>query len=342
VADSNTGTALAKKDLGPDLDAYRAAAEELVARCAGALTVGDLSDFGWFDLYADEPDIALASLFEALGAAATGVGAVDAVLGALAGAHGINCDAWLHPLPGAASPAGPPPGIGKIEVTGLMWAAPTDATLGHLVVAPGEAPRLVIIKPDADGVAFQPLGGIAPNLGMRRCRVIGTVVDSAPAEFAAAAWTDLQRALCHLVIGLSTSAISITSAHVSTREQFGNPIGSFQAIRHLIVDAYVAVEAVRRAVACSWVPGEDVATTLAVARILAARSAELTLHNSLQACGGMGFTSEFPLEIRLRLGLLLAHWYAGPPATTAALGEALLRSTQLPRLSRFGPFAGGV
>ncbi|MCX4675095.1 acyl-CoA/acyl-ACP dehydrogenase [Streptomyces sp. NBC_01433] len=89
-------------------------------------------------------------------------------------------------------------------------------------------------------------------------------------------------------VGAASSALDRTVAHVKEREQFGRPIGSFQAVKHRLADLYVRVQAARSAAYyAAWDPA---AGGLALAQALEAL--RVTTAEAVQLHGGIGFTWE--------------------------------------------------
>jgi alkylation response protein AidB-like acyl-CoA dehydrogenase len=101
-------------------------------------------------------------------------------------------------------------------------------------------------------------------------------------------------------VGIGSRALELAVAYVSEREQFGKKIGSYQAVSHPIVDAYVAVELGRSlAYWAAWcVAGADAQAPLAcaAAKAQATEAAVRACETSIQAHGGIGFTWEHPLH----------------------------------------------
>ena len=117
-------------------------------------------------------------------------------------------------------------------------------------------------------------------------------------------WVDVRRrllaALALEAVGIASKALELAVAYAGSREQFGKKIGTYQAISHPLVDAYVAVELARSlAYWAAWAVAEgdeqvDLAT--AAAKSQAAEAAVLACERSIQAHGGIGFTWEHPLH----------------------------------------------
>lgn len=113
--------------------------------------------------------------------------------------------------------------------------------------------------------------------------------------------------------GLSDAMIQMAVAYAHTREQFGKPIGSFQAVKHLLANAQVKLEFARPAVyrAAASADGRDARADAAVAhaKIAASDAAMLAAENAHQVFGGMGYTYEADLHFYMkRAWVLTAVW----------------------------------
>ncbi len=116
-----------------------------------------------------------------------------------------------------------------------------------------------------------------------------------------------------LLIGLAQKMIDLSSAYVVDRTQFGKPIGSFQAVKHMLADVAVAIEFAKPAVyraACSlFESNPKSALHCAHAKYMCSQAAELACKNSIQAHGAMGYTWEMDLHIYMRKAWsMMACW----------------------------------
>lgn len=104
--------------------------------------------------------------------------------------------------------------------------------------------------------------------------------------------------------GLVAELLDRTRAYVSERQQFGRPIGSFQAIKHRLADVLVDLERARSASRyAAAVLDEDPANAelaVAVASAVCADAAMRTAHEAVQLHGGIGFTWEHRAHYYLR------------------------------------------
>ena len=98
-------------------------------------------------------------------------------------------------------------------------------------------------------------------------------------------------------LGLALGALQLAVAYAKDREQFGRPIGSFQAIKHLAADMLTKAEIARAAVYASACAvdergGGDPAMAASIAKLLAGEAAIFVAKTGIQIHGGMGFTWE--------------------------------------------------
>src|SRR5207302_4976098 len=98
-----------------------------------------------------------------------------------------------------------------------------------------------------------------------------------------------------LLVGVAQGALEVARTYALVREQFGVPIGSFQAIKHLAADMYVRVELARAATyaAAALAAGlgaDDPDRAAAAAKCLAGEAGIVNGRTAVQILGGMGFT----------------------------------------------------
>jgi alkylation response protein AidB-like acyl-CoA dehydrogenase len=149
----------------------------------------------------------------------------------------------------------------------------------------------------AAGAAGEVVATVDETLGLGRLSRNGT--DAAEGN-----WDDVRRrllaALALEAVGIGSKVTELAIAYAGGREQFGRKIGSYQAISHSLVDAYVAVELARSlaywAAWCVAEGDEQVDLAVAAAKSQAAEAAVLACEKSIQAHGGIGFTWEHPLH----------------------------------------------
>ena len=117
-------------------------------------------------------------------------------------------------------------------------------------------------------------------------------------------------------------ATDLGAAYAKERRQYGAPIGSFQAVQHLLADALVLTEGARSiALYAAWAvdaldPTEAVAAA-ATAKAYATRAARTACETSIQVHGGIGNTWECLAHVFLRRSLLSGDAFGGVDANLA-------------------------
>jgi alkylation response protein AidB-like acyl-CoA dehydrogenase len=133
----------------------------------------------------------------------------------------------------------------------------------------------------------------------------GPIGEDAWAHWTALALTTLTADLC----GIMRGALDLAVEYAKSRVQFGVPIGSFQAVKHLCADALVHVETSRSAMLyAAWsVDHAGPVEALHAARVAKSFSSEAALavtETCIQIHGGMGITWENEAHVFLRRALL--------------------------------------
>jgi isovaleryl-CoA dehydrogenase len=120
---------------------------------------------------------------------------------------------------------------------------------------------------------------------------------------------DYERAvLAGVQLGIMQACLDVVIPYVRERHQFGKPIGSFQLIQAKIADMYVALQSARAytyAVARACDAGRTTRFDAAGAILLASENAFRVAGEAVQALGGAGYTTDWPVERFLRDAKLL-------------------------------------
>lgn len=107
-----------------------------------------------------------------------------------------------------------------------------------------------------------------------------------------------------MLLGLTDGMLAMTVAHATSREQFGRPIGSFQAVKHHLADARLALDFARPTVyAAAWALCEDEpdgALQVSLAKAMASDAARVAARKALQVHGAIGYTEECDLHLWMR------------------------------------------
>jgi alkylation response protein AidB-like acyl-CoA dehydrogenase len=187
---------------------------------------------------------------------------------------------------------------------------------GDLIAYGGQAPRLVIDnKVFARGeVVLEECPAVDPQRPLARVvevRARGVPLTGSPE----ASWQRGVLGTAALLCGLSRRMLDMTVEYVKRREQYGVPVGSFQAIKHALANALVAIEFARPAVlAAAWaqsVHAPDADTQTSAAKILASDGARLVARTAIQCHGAMGYTTEYDLHLFAKRVWALAPSWGG-------------------------------
>jgi alkylation response protein AidB-like acyl-CoA dehydrogenase len=189
----------------------------------------------------------------------------------------------------------------------VPWAHVADA-----ILVPARAPEgvsLFLVDPRAPGVSLTPMVGI--DLGSRWSEMrLGDVAVKADAVVGLLGGaTSLLEALLRRaavcasaeMLGAARRCLDISVAYAKVREQFGQPIGSFQAIRHKCAEMLLGVESAHSTVYyAAWAlnaGAEDAAVAASICKSYVSEAARKVCGEAIQAHGGIGFTWEYDLHL---------------------------------------------
>lgn len=174
---------------------------------------------------------------------------------------------------------------------------------------------------------LQPVAQVDPAGGlvaMSAARVLATVDDPAVVRLA---WLRGVLGCSAELIGLAQRMLDITVGYVRDRHQFGVPIGSFQAVKHHLADAALAVEFAAPVVASAaarLAAGHDqAAAEVSAAKVLAGEAALTVARRAIQCHGGMGYTTEYDLHFYVKRSWAAAASWGSADWHRATLGDAL-------------------
>jgi alkylation response protein AidB-like acyl-CoA dehydrogenase len=132
--------------------------------------------------------------------------------------------------------------------------------------------------------------------------------------------------VCALHVGVCAEAVSRTAAYLTTREQFGRPLASFQGPVLRIADAYVDTEAMRvTALQAAWrlETRRPAAEAVATAKWWAAEAGHRVVHATQHLHGGIGADVDYPIHRYFLWGKQLGDTLGGAGAHAAELGRLL-------------------
>jgi alkylation response protein AidB-like acyl-CoA dehydrogenase len=143
------------------------------------------------------------------------------------------------------------------------------------------------------------------------------VSESAIADGDLTRWRALGLALTSAdLVGVMRGATTLTTDYATTRRQYGVAVGSFQAVQHLLADAFVATEGSRSAALhAAWsvdaLPPDDALVAGAAAKAYCSRAALSVCETAIQVHGGIGNTWDCLAHVYLRRALLDIEMFGG-------------------------------
>jgi alkylation response protein AidB-like acyl-CoA dehydrogenase len=136
--------------------------------------------------------------------------------------------------------------------------------------------------------------------------------------------------VCAVQAGVLERALELTAEYARTREQFGRPIGSFQAVAQRLADAYIDVEAVGLTMwQAAWLltagrPGDpEVDAAVASAKFWAADAGHRVAHTAVHVHGGTGIDTSYPLHRYFAAATRAEFTLGGATAQLRRLGDIL-------------------
>lgn len=203
---------------------------------------------------------------------------------------------------------------GEAVVTAFDLEGPLVAHLGEADAVLGADGRPVEV---ADG---EPVRSADPLTPLVRLPVPGGPV-------AAGAYRDAGALLtAALQLGSALRTVELAVRYAKEREQFGQPIGAFQAVKHLCAQMLVRAEVARTAVYAAAVTADP--AEVAGAKLLADEAAVRNARDCLQVHGGMGFTWEADVHLHLKRAWVRAEQWRTAAQAEEALAAELLAAAE--------------
>lgn len=226
------------------------------------------------------------------------------------------------------------------RITGTKLFVPYGAAADQwLVLArhPDHAEQavLAIVSPQADGIEATPLANLAdePLAQLQFHHVIADAVLGLDGGVDAAWSAMFDQALvgmAALAIGGAEKALEITVQYASEREQFGKPIGSFQAIAHYLADAAVQIAGARMLVyraASAADEGTPFSHYAQMAKLKAGKVFRDVSATAIQVHGGLGFTTEADPQLYFRRAKHQQLMYGDPAFLERRIGNSVFAGT---------------
>jgi alkylation response protein AidB-like acyl-CoA dehydrogenase len=223
------------------------------------------------------------------------------------------------------------PGLGISTGTAGEFALSAKSADGELHLVDAQDVKLILVWNDAGAALIRraDLKNIAAVEPMDLSTTLerGTAKGVAPVAFVAATAEPLPlRAnvlVSAIMVGMAEAARDLAAEYAKIREQFGKPIGSFQAVAHQCADMAVRAEA-------AWVQTKfaalaardrrsDAVFQASAASLLASEAAFRNATMSIRVHGGIGYTADCPVHHYLKRALLLRRAVGGAQVQGARL-----------------------
>jgi alkylation response protein AidB-like acyl-CoA dehydrogenase len=240
-------------------------------------------------------------------------------------------DAGSTATPGAFTMAAEADGDGAVlsgEKVLVMDAAGAD----FFLVASADGHRHIVAA-DAPGVSVNPEESIDPTRRLSSLRLDGVRVaaaDTLPAEGAAyeAVFDRLCVALAAESTGVAQRSLEMAVEYAKDRQQFGRPIGAYQAVSHRCAQMLLETENSRSAVyGAAWAADaepESLPLAASTAKAYASDAGWRVPDASIQVHGGIGFTWEHDLHFFLKRGRANAAMFGDAKWHRERVAEAVL------------------
>ena len=173
--------------------------------------------------------------------------------------------------------------------------------------------------------AERPPDALTPVWSAASVPADGTPLELADAETLRLAGTVLTAAM---QVGVAAAAVELATDYAMQRHQFGRPIGSFQAVKHLLAEMFVKSDVARSAVyaaACALdgASDDDPARAASVAKVMAGDAALFCGKTGIQVHGGMGFTWEVHAQRYWKRAVVLDATFGTADHHAELVAEAL-------------------
>src|SRR5215510_1668482 len=304
---------------------------------------GEMAKLGWLGLPFTEEQggaglglVELAIVLEEMGRAAyPGPFFATVVLGGLGiqlAGNAAQKDRWLSAIsagqarataalleehldwdPASTTATATPDGAGW-KLSGVKRFVPW-AHVADMILVPVRAPEgvsLFLVDPKSAGVTLSPMVGIdlanrSSEVRLDKVAVGSDAVLGAPGAGQSVLDSLLRRGAVMAsaeMLGAARRCLDMSVSYVKVREQFGQPVGSFQAIRHrcseMLLEAENAHAAVYYAAWALAAGAEDAAVAASICKAYVSDAARKVCGDSIQVHGGIGFTWEYDLHLYMK------------------------------------------
>ena len=216
--------------------------------------------------------------------------------------------------------------------TTVQAAARAEAIL--VPAATSDGPAVFLVRPSDPGVTIRPQqlvdgGGSAQldlaDVALADDRVLGQPGADVTGWLAARATVGL----CALQLGVTERALELTAEYAKSRDQFGRPIGAFQAVAQRLADCYIDVQGIRLTLwQAAWrlAAGLPCDTEVATAKFWAADAGHRVAHTAVHIHGGVGIDTSYPLHRYFTAAKANEFALGGATAQLRRIGAALAQA----------------
>lgn len=207
---------------------------------------------------------------------------------------------------------------GRLSGSKILVADARDADVLIVLAQLASRPTLLLVPRDASGIVLRDHHDIDPSAGLCAVSFEDVKLEEEAVLGRAAPTRAVVRALdvnatlaAGALMGIAARMLAAAVEYARTREQFGRPIGAFQAIKHRCADMAVSVEAGRSVTYYGfWAISEDAPDRARASSMAKAYAGDVTrqvCNEAIQVHGGMGFTWEMGLHRYLRRAKVVEH-----------------------------------
>jgi acyl-CoA dehydrogenase len=217
--------------------------------------------------------------------------------------------------------------VADVLAADLLVVSAHDGAVTGLYVVEAAAPGVTTSAlPTVDGT--RQWGRLALD-GAPACRLGGGDAGAGAGEAIGRVLDTILVAMVTDAVGAAEAALAMAVDYAKEREQFGKPIGSFQAVQHLCTDMLQAVEQARAGAyyalwACDAAPSSERHRAAVMAKAFASDALAGVGASAIQVLGGVGFTWEHDMHLYYKRLLTLQHAYGGTSEQLEELATIVL------------------
>jgi len=130
------------------------------------------------------------------------------------------------------------------------------------------------------------------------------------------------------LLGIARRCVDLAVTYAKERQQFGKPIGSYQAVKHQLATAQVKIEFAKPVLhaAAAMIDHADHYSRARIshAKLAAAEAADIAARTAIQVHGAMGYSWEVDVHFFLKRAIALTNWWGGPAFHRSRVAERVL------------------